>query len=167
MTHPLVAQLHFARREFARCLAGVSDEDARRRLLPMNCISWMIGHLATQEQFYWVYFAQGKLVQPHLYELVGHGRPASSPPLEEMWQAWEEITAAADEFLETITPELMTTYLTQGEERSRETVGTMLQRNTYHYWFHTGEAHAVRQLLGHGDLPEFVGDMSTAVYRQS
>ncbi|MCB8983418.1 MAG: DinB family protein [Ardenticatenaceae bacterium] len=167
MTHPLVAQLHFARREFARCLAGISDEDACRRLLPMNCISWMIGHLATQEQFYWVYFAQGKLVRPHLYELVGHGRPASSPPLEEMWQAWQEITAAADEFLETITPELMTTYLTQGEERSRETVGTMLQRNTYHYWFHTGEAHAVRQRLGHGDLPEFVGDMSTAVYRPS
>jgi len=150
-----------------RCLAGISDEDARKRLLPMNCISWMIGHLATQEQFYWVYFAQGKLVQPHLYELVGHGRPASTPPLEEMWQAWQEVTTAADEFLETITSELTTTYLRQGDEHSRETVGTMLQRNIYHYWFHTGEAHAVRQQLGHSDLPQFVGDMSTAVYRPS
>jgi hypothetical protein len=34
----------------------------------------------------------------------------------------------------------------------------------YHYWFHTGEAHAIRQLLGHPDLPQFVGDMSQAVY---
>ena len=27
------------------------------------------------------------------------------------------------------------------------------------------EAHAIRQMLGHGDLPQFVGDMSAAVYR--
>ena len=41
----------------------------------------------------------------------------------------------------------------------------MLQRNFYHYWFHIGEAHAIRQMLGHPDLPQFVGDMSTAIYR--
>jgi hypothetical protein len=41
----------------------------------------------------------------------------------------------------------------------------MLTRNIYHYWFHTGEAHAIRQMLGHGRLPQFVGDMSTAMYR--
>ncbi len=35
----------------------------------------------------------------------------------------------------------------------------------YHYWFHLGEAHAVRQMLGHKDLPQFVGDMSQAHYR--
>ena len=39
MTHPLVAQLRFARSEFVRCLEGVSDEDARQRLLPMNRVS--------------------------------------------------------------------------------------------------------------------------------
>jgi hypothetical protein len=26
-------------------LEGVSDEDARHRIMPMNCISWMVGHL--------------------------------------------------------------------------------------------------------------------------
>ena len=41
----------------------------------------------------------------------------------------------------------------------------MLMRTIYHYWFHTGEAAAVRQLLGHTGLPEFVGDMSAATYR--
>jgi hypothetical protein len=35
----------------------------------------------------------------------------------------------------------------------------------YHYWFHTGEAHAVRQMLGQGDLLQVVGDMSAALYR--
>jgi hypothetical protein len=53
MPHLLVDQLRFARRELVRCLDGVTDEEARRRILPMNCISWMIGHLANQEQFYW------------------------------------------------------------------------------------------------------------------
>jgi hypothetical protein len=41
----------------------------------------------------------------------------------------------------------------------------MLHRNTYHYWYHLGEAHAIRQMLGHTDLPQFVGDMSEALYR--
>ena len=148
-----------------RCLEGLSDEDARKRLLPMNCISWMIGHLATQEQFYWVYFPQGKMVRPKLYEMVGTGRPASTLPLAEMWAAWQEITATADNYLETITADQLTTHLTQGTRESRESVGTMLLRTTYHYWFHTGEAHAVRQQLGHKDLPQFVGSMETAVYR--
>ena len=33
------------------------------------------------------------------------------------------------------------------------------------YWFHLGEAHAIRQMLGHRDLPQFVGDMSGVGYR--
>jgi DinB superfamily len=54
MPHPLVLQLRFTRREFQRALAGLSDEDARRRAMAMNCISWNIGHLAWQEQRYWL-----------------------------------------------------------------------------------------------------------------
>ena len=37
-------------------------------------------------------------------------------------------------------------------------------RNIFHYWFHTGEAAAVPQMLGHKDLPDFVGDMSQVPY---
>lgn len=165
MTHPLVTQLHFARSEFMRCLEGLSDEDAQTRVLPMNCISWMIGHLANQEQFYWIYMPQGKLVHPNLNELVGYGRPASTPLLAEMQKVWQEITAVADNYLATLTTNQLTQHLVDGENKSRETVGTMLLRNTYHYWFHTGEAHAVRQQLGHKDLPQFVGNMQTAVYK--
>ena len=165
MTLPYINQLRFARSEFVRCLEGLSDEDARQRLLPMNCISWMIGHLTSQEQFYWVYLAQGKEIVPQLAELVGYGRPASTPPLADMWQAWHDVTAAADEFLDTITAEMLTTHFTQGETRSREPIGTMLLRSTYHYWFHTGEAHAVRQQLGHPDLPQFVGNMNGVVFQ--
>ncbi len=33
-----------------------------------------------------------------------------------------------------------------------------------HCWFYTGEAHAIRQKLGHGVLPQSVGDMTAATY---
>jgi len=163
--HPLVTQLRFARSEFARCLEGVSAEDAVRRIMPMNCISWIVGHLANQEQGWWVLVAQGRLVVPGLNDLVGYGKPASTPPLDEMWAAWRTITQAADEYLDTLTTELLQTHLVFKGGPRPESVGTMIQRNMYHYWYHTGEAHAVRDMLGHQDLPEFVGDMSQALYR--
>lgn len=165
LTHPLVVQLRFARSEFVRCLEGVSDEEARRRLLPMNCISWMIGHLANQENGYWVYLAQGKRLHPELRELVGFGRPATTPPLAEMWQTWRDVTAVADAYLDGLTPDMLLTRFAWQGKPMEENVGTLLQRNIYHYWFHTGEAHAVRQMLGHGELPQFVGDFGEAIYR--
>ncbi len=184
MTHSIVTRLRFARNEFVRCLEGVSEEDAIKRLLPMNCISWMVGHLASQEQFYFEFFSKGTVTHPYLTQLVGFGRPASTPPFSEMWKVWHDITAAVDPFLDTITEDMFKTHIIQkngskengyeaaifgtpskraletGEVRSRENIGTMLLRTTYHYFFHTGEAHAVRQQLGHPDLPFFVrGDM--------
>jgi hypothetical protein len=69
--HPLVTQLSFTRSEFLRCLKDVSPEDAVRRVLPLNCISWIIGHLANQEQSYWVLMAQKKLTIPDLNDGVG------------------------------------------------------------------------------------------------
>jgi hypothetical protein len=163
--HPLVTQLRFARSELLRCLKGVSDADARHRLEPMNCISWIIGHLASQEHNYWVVRAQGKNLAPDLNNLVGWGQPPSTPPLEEMWDTWRRITSAADEFLDKLTTEQLFTHLEWKGKPVRESIGTMLQRNIYHYWFHCGEAHAIRQMLGHRDLPQFVGDMSQVSYR--
>ena len=165
MNHPLVTQLRFARSEFVRCLDGLTDSEARHRFEPMNCISWMVGHLANQENSYWVFLAQGKRIVPGLRELVGYGKPATTPPLSDMWQAWHEITQAADEFLNTLTPATLQTFFEWKGKPVEESVGTLLQRNIYHYWFHNGEAYAVRQMLGHTGLPDFVGDMSTAVYR--
>ena len=164
MTVPLIKQLRFVRSEFKRCLNGVTEEDGIKRVEPLNCISWSIGHLATQENFYWVYMGQGKTLYPELVELVGHGKPASTPPLKEMWQAWGEITREADIYLDGLTTDMLVTHIDFDGKTGEESIGTMLYRNIFHYWFHTGEAHAARQMLGHKDLPQFVGDMSTANY---
>jgi hypothetical protein len=165
MTVHLIQQLRFSRSEFIRCLQGLGEEDGRKRLPPMNSISWMVGHLANQENAYWVSAGQGKEIIPGLNKLVGYGQPASTPPLAEMWSVWQEATKTADLFLDQLKPDDLTTTLLRGGKPLRETVGTMLLRNIYHYWFHCGEAHAVRQMLGHADLPQFVGDMSEALYR--
>lgn len=63
MPHPLIAQLHFTRSEWQRALGGLTDSEARR-LEPMNCISWLIGHLAWQEQLYWLKRAKAQLLVP-------------------------------------------------------------------------------------------------------
>jgi hypothetical protein len=166
VTHPLVDQLRFARSEFVRSLAGVDDAEARRRLGPMNCLSWMVGHLADQEQRYWLERQGQEQVVPGLNALVGYGQPASTPPLDEMWGAWRAITSAADPYLETLTVAGLQQLPPLPRAVSSESVGTMLLRMIGHYWFHTGESQAVRQLLGHLNLSDFVGDIGReAPYR--
>ncbi len=163
-THLLVTQLRFTRTELLRCVEGVSDEEARKRFDPMNCIAWMVGHLANQENRYWNLRAQGKELFPELNDLVGSGKPASKPSLKEMLSVWSQITKAADIYLDTLTPELLVTYLLPSPKPTVENIGTLLLRNIYHYWMHIGEASAVRKLLGHKDLPQFVGDMAQYPY---
>jgi hypothetical protein len=159
MTHPLVAQLRFTRSEFQRALEGLSEEDACKRLLPMNCISWNVGHLAWQEQRYFLTFAQGKVLLPRIQEEFRYGGPASTPPLAEMQEAWRTITSAVDEWLDTVTTEkLLEDYQHPSGEWSTS-YGNLMQRVIYHYWYHTGENMAIRQSLKNKDLQDFVGDI--------
>jgi len=161
MTHPLISQLRFTRSEWLRALDGVNEDDARKRLLPMNSIGWIVGHLAWHEQRYWLTILQGETRVPGLTELVGYGRPATTPPLEEMLTAWRTITQASDAFLDDIT-----TAKLQEEISIRgwttTTIGSMLLRVIYHYWYHIGEIMAIRQQLQSPQLPDFIGDIDTA-----
>lgn len=166
--HPLVQQLHFARSEFARALAGITDIEARVRFQPMNCLGWNIGHLAWQEQRYWLLAGQDRVLLPEIAERFAYGSPACAPALDEVWGAWHAITAAADPWLDALTTAKLQEIraLANGDQRFEFTFGSLLLRTTDHYWYHTGENMAIRQLLGHRDLPEFVGDIDDeAPYR--
>jgi hypothetical protein len=161
MPHPLVLQLRFTRKEFQRALKSISAEDAIRRFEPMNCISWMIGHLAWQEQIYWLTQTQGLSPAPEV-NAYANGQPASTPPLDEMWKAWLTVTQAADTWLDTLDTATLSTHTIKRiapHEPYKESIGTRLRRTTYHYWYHTGESQAIRQLLGHSGLGQFVGDI--------
>jgi hypothetical protein len=157
--HPLVLQLRFTRSEFARAIKGVGDPDARRRIEPMNSISWNVGHLAWQEQRYFLTMAQGETPYPDIAERFASGGPASTPPMAEVLDAWRSITAAADPWLDTLTTATLQEHPIRLGKPLARIYGNLLQRVIYHYWYHIGENMAIRQGLGHRRLPQFVGNI--------
>jgi len=166
LAHPLVDQLRFTRSEWLRGLAGVSEEDALRHLGPMNCISWTVGHLAWQEQRYFLERAQGRLLFPELNTTYAYRAPMGTPPLAEARRMWEQVVEAGADYLGGLTSRTLQEQLLLDGKSVGQSVGSALRRMTYHYWYHIGEIQAVRQLLGQVDLPEFVGDIETlAPYR--
>jgi hypothetical protein len=166
VAHLLVDLLRFARSELVRSLDCVTEEEGARRFGSMNSISWMVGHLADQEQRYWLGRRGEPLVVPDLNDRVGYGKPASTPSLAEMWEAWRGITAAADPYLDSLIIADLEEFPVVNGKPIDESVGTLILRVNDHYWYHIGEAQAVRQLLGHTNLPDFVGDIGDqAPYR--
>jgi len=120
--HLLVAQLRFSRSEFVRCLEGVSDEDATRRLMPMNCIKldwWaisctragcirLLGNLCSAKE-------RCALM---LYDLVGLRQTCQTPPLGEMWGSRQKVyCGGGTEVPDTLTPEIRQRYLCATENR--------------------------------------------------
>ena len=75
--HPLVLQLRFTRAEFLRGVRGVPAEDAKRRLGPMNSLSWNVGHLAWQEQRYFLTRGQGITPYPEIQQQFAYGAPGT------------------------------------------------------------------------------------------
>ena len=166
MAHPRVDQLRFARAEWQRGLRGLGAEDARRRLEPMNSISWMVGHLAWHERLIWLERAQGLRAEPAL-DAFATGEPATTPDVAAMWRVWRRVVKRADVFLDTLATDDLERPLARDTRPEPPIAGTQLQRITYHYWSHIGEASAIRQILGHRGLAQFVGDIdSVAPFRR-
>jgi len=164
MTHPVVKQLRFTRNKWRLGLNGVPAEDAIKRVNSMNSISWFVGHLASHEHLYWCMWAQDENVFPELAR-YGWGQPATTPPLNEVLDMWEQVIQRSENYLNTITQDVLEQpMMRDGQPVSREPLGTNFIRITYHYWFHLGEMQAVRQNLGHRDLSNFVGDISGGEY---
>ncbi len=159
MVHPLVLQLRFTRSEFRRAAGRISEEDAQKRVMPMNSISWTIGHLAWQEQRYFIYFPTGRYLLPEIQERYAFGAPHSTPPAREMWAAWRKITRAADEWLDAVTTKTLLEMVVLDGRKTNRMYGNLLQRVIYHYWYHTGENMAVRKILGHTGMGYFVGNI--------
>ncbi len=166
-SHPLVEQLRFTRAEWSRALRGVSAKDARVHQGRMNSISWIVGHLAWQEQRYFLHRSQKLLPRPDIVARFAVGAPMSTPELAETLAAWRELTRATDPFLDSLTTrDLFKDLPLPKGGASGQSLGSALRRITYHYWFHIGEILAIRQLLGRGRLPQYVGAIErNAPYR--
>ena len=133
----------------------------------MNCISWNVGHLAWQEQRYFLTIGQGRTPVPRHRRAVRLGRST------EHAAAWPRcstpgstITAAADPWLDTLTTAMLLEHPIRHGRPLTRIHGNLLQRVIYHYWYHCGENMAIRQRLGHRRLPQFVGNIDDeAPYR--
>ena len=118
------------------------------------------------EQRYWLQLAQGKMLFPQLNEIYAYGAPMSTPSLMEMLDIWHTVTKAVDPYLDTLTTETLQIDLLRDGKSVGQSLGSALRRITYHYWYHIGEIQAMRQMLGHAGLPEYVGNIETeAPYR--
>lgn len=166
MPHPLIDQFRFTRREWLRGLENISEEDGARHFGPMNSISWTVGHLAWHEHRYWLELAQGKILYPQLNTIYAYQAPMSTPSLGEMLEIWHAVTVAADPYLDGLTTTSLLEELLREGKPVGQTVGSAMRRITYHYWYHIGEIQAIRQMLGHPNLPEYVGELEEeAPYR--
>jgi len=166
VAHPLVDQLRFTRSEWLRGLEGISDEDGSRHFGPMNCISWIVGHLAWQEQRYFLQRAQARLIFPELITAYAYGAPMSTPALSDTSRFWNEVIQTSAPYLDGLTTVSLQEELLLEGKPVGQSVGSAMRRMTYHYWYHIGEIQAIRQMLGHPGLPEYVGDIETlAPYR--
>lgn len=96
---------------------------------------------------------------PEIEKLFASGTPACTPALDEMGAAWKTITSAADPWLDALTVEKLQEHVLRNGEPSPYLFGSLLQRVIYHYWYHLGENMAIRQILGHKRLAQFVGDL--------
>lgn len=166
MPHPLVDQFRFTRSEWLRGLATITEEEAACHFGSMNCISWTVGHLAWHEQRTFLQRPQNKILFPKLNELFAYGAPMSTPSFAEMLETWRIVTGTADPYLDSLTTETLQSDLLLNGEVVGQSRGSALRRITYHYWYHIGEIQAIRQMLGHTSLPEYVGDIEgEAPYR--
>ncbi|MFX1265475.1 MAG: DinB family protein [Promethearchaeota archaeon] len=151
--HTLVQMVYLTRKEFERNFQGLTDEDARKRIEPMNCISWIIAHVACQHHAFFVDWPQGIETAPQ-YQHYGYGSPASQPPLEEALTMWRDACEESDAWLQAATDKNLQVKGTFTSPES-ENWGTLLVRCIFHTWCHLGEINSIRQILGH-QPPQFV-----------
>ena len=148
----------FALSEFERGLEGVTDEEARRRMTKadgteMNAISWTVGHIAG----HWLSvaaYAEQEERPSQVKRFLGPDADGTPLPLTDALKLLDDAKKSID-WLGSADDSLLSSS-PAGYLLSRESVGTNVMRAVLHTWFHTGEINAVRQMLGHAEIP-FVG----------
>lgn len=161
--HHLVRSVQNVRREFRRALEGVQVADLERRVAGLNSAAWMVGHLAWQEQGYWL-LPRGEPPVAEALQGFGRGVPDPMPPFERLWEWWEQVTALSDPWLETLDADDLREHLHGRRLFEQENLGSLCMRVVGHYYLHIGQITAIRRFLGY-PVPAFVGSQEGALYR--
>ena len=152
----------FAISEFERGLQSVTDEEAVVRTpkpdgTQMNAITWTIGHVATGWLFDYALMTRERMPMGERLFFGAEADP-TPPSLKEMRVMFADAKTRTEEWLPGVNDDLLSSRRGFGPQ-SDENLGTQLMRAVLHTWFHTGEINAVRQMLGHAEIP-FVGSMT-------
>lgn len=159
--HHLVRYLQHVRRELRRAVDGMTVADLERRVGGINSVAWMVGHLAWQEQGYWL-TSRGEPAVADLHAF-GHARPEAPPRFGELFDVWVRVTAAADPWLVGLQDEDLRAHLQGRRLFDEENIGTLLTRTSSHYYLHIGQITAIRKLLDY-PVPGFVGPQTGAAF---
>lgn len=148
-------------KDLDRATAGLSSEDASRRIGTASPIGWSVAHCANQLDTYVNVLLQGR--EPHAFlgqERFRFGSAGDPADWEHVRAAVAEVREAARPYLESLSEEDFTRHVpyTGSLAALRETgmsVRYALIRIALHHYFHIGEIAAARTSLGHqvGDYP--------------
>lgn len=139
----------------------MSEADLEKRVGGVNSIAWMAGHLAWQEQAYWL---TSRGMEP-IADLAPYknGCEPCAPSFAELFAAWEQVTAATDAWLDGLTEDDLRGHFPGRRFFEIENIGSLMMRVFGHYYVHVGQITAIRKILGY-DVPGFVGSQEGAYF---
>lgn len=150
----LVRLLWDAWDELERVAEALPTPGRGRPIGRLNAGSWIVAHVAQQQDAYWCTGAQG--LEPDAWladHEVGFGSGPSVPDYHEALAALGRVRARAIPYLRSLRDENLEAVMqpAQGSRRA-QTVGDMLVRAIGHVFVHTGELATVASLVGAPDL---------------
>jgi len=155
-THPprLVRLLWDAFDELERVAGALPAPGRGRAIGRLNAGSWIVAHLAKQQDDYWNVGVQG--LDPDVWLLkqrVGFGDEPSVPDFAEAVAAFGRVRARAIPYLRALRGEDLDAVVRRRPGSSGEqTAGELLSRSVGHCFAHTGELAAIASLVGAPDL---------------
>lgn len=150
----LVRLLWDAFDELERVAEALPTPGQGRAIGRLNAGSWVVAHVAQQQEAYWCTGAQGLDPDAWLAGVeVGFGSEPSVPDYRESLAAFARIRAAAIPYLRSLRAEDLDMVMeSAGGSRRGETVGDLLVRSVGHLFVHTGELATIASLVGAPDL---------------
>ena len=164
MFHP-IQLASFALMHFEYFLDSLTDAEARRRLrkedgTEMNAISWIVGHVSWQWTVHALAAAPGpdERLERLLADHQGFGNRGgridpTPPPLAEVRALLRRTREASRWVIDATDAD----FDREGREGFRhpsgQNQGSLLMRAVLHTWAHGGEINAIRQMMGHSEIP--------------
>ena len=150
----LVRLLWDAFDELERVAEALPAPGRGRAIGRLNAGSWIVAHLAKQQDDYWNVGVQG--LDPDVWLLeqrVGFGDEPSVPDFAEAVAAFGRVRARAIPYLRARRgADIDTVVLQRPSSGGEQTAGELLSRSIGHCFAHTGELASIASLVGAPDL---------------